>query len=167
MCVKAIVDASAFRHFKEGIDLTAGKQMRTWVSDGDGIIVYSVGDDKYGNELKRDPKVLGYFRQYQLDGNANKISDNSLSDAAKLVPKRPSRRSNDCHVLALALAGRATVLFSLDRKLRNDFIDTDVLPPVGKHQRCLVPNLVRHEPADTKRSQQRQSFFGSQRCQQE
>ena len=52
MCVRTLLDASAFRHVCESSARTAGHQLRRWITRGDGIVVYSE-DMAYATELDR------------------------------------------------------------------------------------------------------------------
>lgn len=164
MCVKTIVDASAFRHLGEETRNSAGHQLRSWIVQGNGLIVYSPDNTKYANELKESGHTLKLLRDYKKRGLAMEIGNAEVNEALTCIPERPTRRSNDPHVLALARASGATVLFSCDEKLRQDFADSAVLSNAGKRPRRSVPSLCVHRPADTNGAKTRRNFLSRRKC---
>ena len=164
MCVKTIVDASAFRHLGEETRNSAGHQIRGWISRGDGVIVYSPGNTQYACELKRNNDVQDLLRDYHQRGLAVDVGDAEVDAALEDIPGRPTRRSDDPHVLALAGATGATVLFSCDDRLRQDFANPTVLSNVGRQCRRSVPSVFIHSPADTGGANARSNFLARRRC---
>ena len=134
MCIKTIVDASAFRHFLEPSRNSAGHQLRRWIDRGDGVVVYSPDHTVYADELNRYIDVRNLLRDYSQRGRAVDIDGTLIQAVLDQIPDRPVRRSNDPHVLALAEVSRATVLFSCDGNLRQDFADHQVLCNVGQQR---------------------------------
>ena len=164
MCVKTIVDASAFRHLRDTTRKTAGHQLRGWIERGPGLIVYSPGNTQYAAELKKNSHVQKLIRDYHQRGLALDIGDDHVGTALQTIPPRPIRRSNDAHVLALAGATGATVLFSCDHDLCQDFADHAVLSKVGKRGRRSVPNVINDNPSDTAGSNERRLFLARRKC---
>ena len=75
-------------------------------------------------ELRKIGRFEPWYRQAVLYGRARRrISDEKIRAASKKVPKKPIRRSDDPHVLALAIASGARLLFTNDRRLQRDFRD--------------------------------------------
>ena len=162
MCVRTIIDASAFRHLHEQTTKTAGHQLRRWITSGPGLVVYAE-DLAYGNELKKNLATFALLTDFRRRGRAERITAAEIRVTDDGIPQKPTRRSNDPHVLALAAAGQATVLFSCDSDLQQDFSDRRVLPNVGTQRRSSVPLRV-HEPYDTTDAHRRSQFFATRRC---
>lgn len=162
MCVRTIIDASAFRLLREQSTRTAGHQLRRWITSGHGLVVYAE-DLKYGIELKKYGAAYALLTDLRQKGRAERITAAEIRVAGGGIPQKPARRSNDPHVLALAAAGQATVLFSCDSDLKQDFSDRSVLPNVGRQRRSSVPLRV-HEPHDTTEAHRRSRFFATHRC---
>ena len=164
MCVRAIVDASAFRHICEPTSNSAGDQMRRWIVRGDGLVVYSLDNTKYADELRKNSKVTALLRDYRQRGLALEIESRPIQAALDQIPHPPARGSDDPHVLALAVASKATVLFSCDGPLRKDFANHRVLHNVGRHQRRSVPDVLIKLPQDTSRAASRRKFLEARKC---
>ena len=162
MCVKLIVDASAFRHFCENSARTAGHQLRRWVANGHGVVVYS-DEEGYRDELDRYQIVRTLLRDLRRRGAAIVVKADTVLIAHERIPDRPVRRSNDAHILALAATSNATVLFSCDCRLQSDFSSNDVLGNVGRKKRRSVPLKI-HVPDDTTEASKRQRFLNARRC---
>ncbi|MCY4001487.1 MAG: hypothetical protein OXF84_11875 [Bacteroidetes bacterium] len=163
MCVRAIVDASAFRHFAGLTEKSAGHQFRRWIDRQGGIIVYSALG-KYGDELMANSKVFEILRSYVDSGRAIDIDSYEIQERLIGIPDHPLRRSDDPHILALALASRATVLFSCDKKLCQDFSNPRVIPNVGRSKRRSVPSVDITLPEETSNSSKRKKFFNARVC---
>lgn len=157
------MDASAFRHFSALTEKSAGYQFRRWIDRQGGIIVYSVSG-KYGDELMTNVQVREILRSYVDSGKAIDIDSSRIEGKLIGIPDHPVRRSDDPHILALALAGDATVLFSCDNKLRQDFANSSVIPNVGRRKRRSVPNLDINLPEETAHASIRKNFFNARVC---
>jgi hypothetical protein len=103
MCVRTIIDASAFRHLCEKLRNTAGHQLRQWITNGDGLVVYTE-DLEYGEELKRSNDAYALLLDYRQRGLAERFTAAQIQAGHEHIPDRPIRQSNDPHVLALAAA---------------------------------------------------------------
>ncbi len=163
MCVKTIVDASAFRHLCEPLQNSAGHQLRAWIERGHGRIVYSGAGGAYAQELIRHREALALLRSYDESGHAKDIDAEHISAALSQIPGPPVRQSNDAHILALAVASRATVLFSCDNPLRADFANREVIGKVEQQKRRSVPVLLQ-SPEDTTKAPDRRKFFEHRKC---
>ena len=162
MCMRTIIDACAFRHFCVKSKNTAGHQLRRWIENGDGLVVYTEAL-KYGEELKKYTAAHAFLNDFRQAGRAELIKTPLIEAARDGIPDLPIRRSDDPHVLALAAAGEATVLFSCDSDLQNDFSNNNVLSNVGHKKRRSVPLKV-EEPYDTTETARRRQFFATRRC---
>ena len=164
MCVRAIVDASAFRHICEPTPKSAGDQLRRWIVRGDGRVVYSADNTTYADELGKNSEVRDLLRDYSQRGLAIEIESEPIQAALDQIPARPVRRSDDPHILALAVASDATVLFSCDGPLRKDFANHQVLRNVGRRRRRSVPDVLIGFPQDTSRTASRRKFLATRKC---
>lgn len=164
MCVRAIVDASAFRHICEPTPKSAGDQLRRWIVRGDGRVVYSPDDTGYADELGKNSEFRRLLRDYNQRGLAIEIESEHIQAALDQIPDPPVRQSDDPHILALAVASEATVLFSCDGPLRKDFANHQVLPNVGRRHRRSVPDVLIGLPQDTSRTANRRKFLAKRQC---
>ena len=155
MCVRTLLDASAFGHFCVTSAKTAGHQFRCWITRGDGVVIYSA-DASYGAELAQARKIQALLSDFRQRGLAIRIDPERVETERRHIPPRPARRSNDPHVLAVAAAGDATVLFSCDGDLRDDFCE--LLPKVGRQERSSFPLRV-DQPQDTTDANRRRKFL--------
>ena len=162
MCVKAIIDASAFRHLLEPTQKTAGDLFRNWILAGNGFIV-NTSEAQYDSELENYSKVLPLLKDYRQRGLVEYIDAEQVQLHMEHIPDRPIRRSNDSHILALAAASKATVLFSCDYRLQRDFADTNILTNVGRTRRRSVPLRIK-QPEDTNDVSNRRQFFNRRKC---
>ena len=110
---------------------------RNWVERKDGILVYSEGE-RYGTELSESRRTLDLIRSSRQRGSPLLIPDSAVAAQNAHVAAR-RLRSNDSHVLALARASEALVLCTAESKLREDFLDSDVLEKVGRRRRSVYP----------------------------
>lgn len=110
----------------------------------------SVG--RYQQELERSPRMLEAITEYRRAGSARAVEIVAVDNAAAELRNKPIK-SNDRHILALAVAGRAVVLYSTDNFLRWDFKQ---LPKVGGQRRAVYP-------ANSRESKQ-QRFLDQRRC---
>ncbi len=164
MCVRTIVDASAFRHLCATSPNSAGDQLRRWIGRGDGIVVFSGTEETYARELNNYGEARRQLLDYVDSGRAIDIGAKRIEAAQGQIPDRPIRRSNDVHILALALAGEATVLFSCDKRLRKDFANLSLLGRVGRQRRSCVPFLRDKKPEDTARARDWRTFLRNRTC---
>lgn len=153
MCVVAIVDADSFpvlaRRQGEGDNL-----FLSWIGSRHGILAVS-NAGQYFAEIRKNGAVMELIRRYDQGGQLQKISADQLSVTDDQIAQK-NLRSNDSHILSLALASDAKVLCSKDDKLRDDFKDRDILPAFGPRRRLLYPIAGS--------SKQRREFLNRQRC---
>ena len=153
MCVVAIVDA-------DSLPVLATRQapgdnlFLSWIGGRHGILAFSsVG--QYFTELRRNRAVMDLIGRYEQGGQLRKISADQLAVSEEQIAEK-NLRSNDSHILTLALASDARVLCSNDDNLRADFKDRDILPPTGRGPRILYPFAGNPK--------QRREFLNRQRC---
>lgn len=125
MCI--IVDANRLSTFANLNDPNA-EPIHRWLRRG-ATIVYSV-EGAFANEISYKAKRL--LQDYDRAGIARNFPAQSFVEELRKV-QRLELRSDDPHVLALARASGARLLYSNDRNLHDDFRDTQIVPrPKGK-----------------------------------
>ena len=104
------------------------------------------------------------LKDYNDSGHAEDIGAERILEVLNQIPDPPVRKSNDAHILALAVASKATVLFSCDKPLRTDFANSKVIDKVGQQERHSVPALLLQSPEDTTKAPDRRKFFERLKC---
>ena len=133
MC--AILDRSKFGEFLKPAE--DGRLFRKWVEEGGGRIIYLVNDRpkrlpaeiaedmrRLSKEYDESPNVERLLNQYRLSGKVRRVK---LSAVAKRHPATAAATSNDRHILAMALASGARLLYTKDRRLARDFRDAAII----------------------------------------
>ena len=163
MC--AIVDTNKFGDFMSRDPGETAEQFKEWISDKDGVLVYpeieSLGKapedearqatiedmERLIQEYRRSPNMLALLDRYASIGKARRVK---LSEVAKRHPETARARSNDRHILALALASGARLLYTGDKRLAQDFEDPQIIEnPAGEvysspeHRDRLRPDICK------------------------
>ena len=127
MC--AIVDADVVHQLVGPKQTEAGKRFREWLDSGRGELVVGGKNTK---ELTHNRNFARWFVEARrLGRRVRQVRDAMIKEAEEQLSGRAT--SNDRHVLALALVSGARLLFTDDRRLRNDFTNTEVISnPDGK-----------------------------------
>ena len=142
MCV--IVDTNKFGDFmgRRGMSEKV-RLLREWIESGDGGFLIYPEIETLGkmpepaardmrrliSEYRKSPNMLALLGQYAGLGRARRVE---LSEVARKHPDTAKARSDDRHVLALALASGARLLYTGDRKLGRDFRDPAIMGDVGE-----------------------------------
>ena len=137
MCTVAIVDTDVLWKVAPAPGKDGDSDLRAWIHGRHGILAYSNSGKCY-DELSRSLRVWRVFEEYRRGQQATLICGARLARADKKL-RNSTIRSNDRHVLALALASNALVLCSNDNDLKDDFSSADVLPKVRHRSRVLYP----------------------------
>ena len=137
MCTVAIVDTCVLWKLAPAPGRQGDTELRAWIRQRHGILAYS-NSGRYYDELSHSPRVWRVFEEYRRGQQAMLIGDSQLASAAERLEEAPIR-SNDRHIIELALASDTLVLCSDDNGLRRDFVHADVLPRVGCRDRVLYP----------------------------
>lgn len=137
MCTAAIVDADVFHRVLPSGKGDGDPVFLSWIRRRDGSLVYAEAG-KFSDELKRNPRTLRLMQEYRSGQRARLIRTDELERAEAML-RGVGMRSNDSHVLQVALASDALVLCSNDGRLREDFGDAEVVPRVGRRARSLYP----------------------------
>ena len=128
MC--AIIDANvAFEVFGESRP-PAGELFMNWLSGAKGQLV--VGG-KLRAELSRDRRFLQWFRSAVRYGRTRLVNDVEVDGRTKEIHRAGICKSDDEHVLALALVSGARLLYTNDLSLIDDFGNREIIAkPRGK-----------------------------------
>ena len=129
MC--AIIDASVTFEVFGKKQTEAGKRFRNWLDGGRGRLV--VGG-KNLEELTRNGNFARWFREERRRGDRVRQPRNEIiSERQQALVGDGLPTSDDEHVLALALVSGARLLYSNDRRLKNDFLNTEIVrEPEGR-----------------------------------
>lgn len=95
----------------------------------DGIIIYG---GRLASELARTPHALRVLAELSRSGRAKLEEEKLVQEKEEEVAASGCCRSDDPHIIALARASGARVLFTEDRDLMRDFQNLELLRPKGK-----------------------------------
>ena len=111
MCL--ILDANKYGDFldPDNVDM---QPVKDWL-DKYGNIAYSP-TPKFTKELTR--KMKERFDEYNMAGKIKRINRKKVEDRQQ---KLPNMKSNDPHIIALAIEAKVRLLVSSDRDLHEDF----------------------------------------------
>ena len=128
MCI--IVDANRLGAFLADPPDDDSRPIRKWLDRGAGSIVYSTGG-RFAREIRGRAKAK--LADYVRAGRAKLIPASRFADDECDLKARADLRSDDPHVLALARAAGARLLYTADRNLISDFKDRRFIDgPRGK-----------------------------------
>lgn len=108
----------------------AGKAFFDWINSGRGSLV---AGGQLLEELDRTRAFKKWRRQAVLAGRLRIVSNSAVEEQTRKLEWESSCRSDDPHVIALALVSDARLLYSNDRSLGDDFKDRTLIGnPPGK-----------------------------------
>ena len=125
MC--AIVDASAVFEVFGRRQTEAGRQFRDWLDSGRGQLV--VGG-KVLEELTKNGNFNRWFVEARRSGGSVRQLPAETMLEQETQIDRGLMRSNDQHVVALALVSGARLLYANDKRLQHDFTNRQVVSGV-------------------------------------
>ena len=102
----------------------AGTAFFKWINSGRGRLI--VGGTLL-RELDRNRRFREWHQQAALAGRVQRLRDDAVDDRMRQLRDARACRSNDEHVVALALVGGARLLYSNDRDLQLDFKDKNLI----------------------------------------
>ena len=127
MC--AIIDVNVVGEVFGSNPTPAGEKFRDWINKGSGRLIC-------GGELQKE--LMGSsegFREWARTalntGKMKNINEEKVKTRMEEIEKKPIRLSNDSHILALAQASGARLLYSNDKDLHKDFKNRDLISPAG------------------------------------
>ena len=150
MCI--IVDADKTGELLKTPASSEARPLRDWLEKG-GTLVYSTGGAfkrQFPEGIRR--RIAKLFRNVRL----KRVSEESVREKMKTLPPKGELRSDrkgtgDRHILALALASRAEVLYTGDGALKDDFRDKKIMGTLRgkiysgvKSKGLLRPNLCKN-----------------------
>ena len=101
--------------------------------------------------------MLNLMKAYRQANRARQIGADSVKAAEdSLQSVRTRSKAKDKPILALAKAADVLVLCAEDKKLKEDFVDPELLPRTGPQRRAVYP-------IDADQPTQRQ-FLSKRRC---
>lgn len=108
----------------------------------DGAIVYG---GRLASELARNGTARTLLRELNRSGKAVLVASSAVAAEEVAVASLGLCESDDPHVIALARASGARVLYTHDRALMNDFRNPGLVAPKGSiYQRAKHARLLRH-----------------------
>lgn len=94
------------------------KPIHDWLNDGRGVIIYST-DGEFERDVSEKARLA--LAELARSGKARLVGRRRLQSEVKLLKAEANYRSNDPHVLALAIVSGARLLYTADQALRDDF----------------------------------------------
>ena len=116
MCI--VVDANMFGQFRD----PANEDMEpvwNWLREKNGKIAYS-NTKKFEQEWERGG-VIGLIRLLRQSGQLKEIPSQAVEAKEDELNRTDTIRSDDRHIIALAIIANVKVLVSNDRRLHEDF----------------------------------------------
>ena len=104
-----------------------------------------IAGGKLLKELAQRENFRQWWQQAVLAGVAEQVDDDAVHVATTRLTQQSACRSNDAHVIALAMVGKGRLLYTNDRKLQIDFKDRDLIddPPGRVYSTRRSGNLTR------------------------
>lgn len=123
MCV--IVDVGVAHEVFGDNRPPAGQRFLDWLSSPRGQLVIG---GALRNELSRDHRFVPWLRNAIQYGRVRTIPDEAVEERSEDLRRRGICKSNDRHVLALAITSGARLLYTNDNLLMDDFRNRDIVP---------------------------------------
>ena len=138
MCL--ILDTNKYGDFLNP-DNANMEPVRKWL-DGRGKIAYSP-TKKFENELNSlKSTIRSRFDIYKKAGKIKLVDESAVQDMQNNLPKL---KSDDPHIIALAIVAKVKLLVSGDKDLHDDFKDHPSIKGKvyqnQKHKKLLTPDL--------------------------
>lgn len=130
----AIIDANVADEVFGSNRCEAGKQFFDWVDAGKGVLMIGGGIlQEFDKTSFGKRKIKEWIRQAVLAGNVREFKEPKINTLTKKLLDEKKCKSDDPHVLALAQASGARLLYSNDKKLQQDFKSKELIDqPRGK-----------------------------------
>ncbi len=147
MCI--IIDTDRMHRFFHEPLVEDAIPIHTWLQRGGAVAYCTVG--KYKQELEKfDNKGRSKLLELQRNGKAFLVNDQTVIAEKESLEKTDACISNDIHILALARASGARLLYTGDNALKRDFKNKEIIDsPRGKiysgaaNKTLLKPNSCR------------------------
>lgn len=116
-----IIDANVASEFREATE--EARLIARWLTNRGKL---STGGRNLQELLQT--RIRGYVEELRRAGRINRVNDDLIAVMEVKVLKN-GIRSDDEHVIALALVGGARLLYSRDVALIRDFVDRHIISP--------------------------------------
>ena len=116
MCI--VMDANMFGAFRDPTDENM-EPVWNWLQKKNGKIAYS-NTKKFEQEWERGG-VIGLIRLLRQSGQLKEIPSQAVEAKEDELNRTDTIRSDDPHIIALAIIANVKVLVSSDRRLHEDF----------------------------------------------
>lgn len=130
----AIVDASVANEVFGSNRTEAGEQFFNWIATGKGVLM--IGGkilQEFNKTSYKRREIKKWIRQAILAGNVREVQELKVNALTASLWDNREFKSNDPHVLALAQASGARLLYSNDKTLQRDFKNKRLIDqPRGK-----------------------------------
>ena len=146
MC--AIIDNNV-RHEvfgEKSVQTEAGEYFLDWLDNRKGKLVVGGG---LLQELSGYSNFNRWFQQALIAGSVQRVSDAQVERETANLQSRNVCKSNDAHVLALAVVSGARLLFTNDQDLQEDFRNRGI---IGGIRGRVYTTLVHQDFSSTHRS---------------
>ena len=137
MC--AILDANAKGTVMADVPTADARAFRRWISSGKCCLVIGgrlrkeLGSDFSEKIDMRHPHLDDWLRTVKLAGMLVQADDQAIDKTEADLIANKRCRSNDAHIIALAIVSGARLLYSRDQVLHQDFRDKTLIDnPRGK-----------------------------------
>ena len=140
----------------------AGKAFFNWIDSGGGRLV---GGGRLFEELADNENFRAWWQEATASGRVERVSDEAVEAETVRLAERKACRSNDEHVIALALVSGARLLYSNDRDLGDDFRNKKLIEnPPGKVYTTRRDRDAPHEFDNTKFRQHHRKLLDRNAC---
>ena len=134
MCM--ILDTNQFHKLFKGNDHI--KPIHEWLKNDRGKLVYTLYG-KFGEEIKRMPKVRQYLHSRKKAEKAKLFQEDQVREGEEEIKQKAKRKnyrlkSDDLHILGLAQTSNTKLLCSDDGKLCEDFEELIAQNSIYKNQ---------------------------------
>ena len=123
LCI--IVDANVGHTMFSRQPTEAGRTVRDWIKKGSGRLIFG---GQNAAELFHTNAAKKWVHEAWRAGKARQVRSEAIEHERSLLEHIAAVSCNDAHVLALARASGARVLFTEDNNLIRDFKDTTIIP---------------------------------------
>jgi len=148
MCI--IVDEDVAGSFVSDRDHQDNRPIHDWIDKCDGLIVYSQDLINKLQDAKALTRYSSYLAKRVQAGRAKFYGSEKLAPELKKLQALDVRAKDDLHILALARASGARVLYTEDQKLQSDFSEADrgiITNPKGRvYKRSEHAHVLGHDP---------------------
>ena len=139
MCTNIIIDTNAFSLF----GTSKLDKVRKWIEREHFILVYTNDQSsKFFEEIQGTEKGRNYVLNLRRSNSLKLLSHESIEEHSHHFDNKPLKSGvKDRPILELALAGKVEVICTIDKKLKEDFLNIDILPSVMRgRQRAVYPH---------------------------